>query len=212
VGVASLSLIASIMLAYFLPGKVYTVMSYQLLLGTVLLIVQANWHLSRGYNLIQSMYQYHRFEYANHSKNIIALLLATYFSQVLLLVFCFFSFTLLWCLAGNNEEYPESRPFYSQDDDHYCGFFVAGFNSLVASKSRKSILTSVFLSINVIEMTPFLAFYLLDRPHDCFVCLGRDPDRIYSQMQLTLAERVQRKMFVKYSMQSSVALEHFEKW
>ena len=46
---------------------------------------------------------------------------------------------------------------------------------------------------------PLGVFLALNDPHDCFVCLGRDPDRIYSTFQLTLEERTRRRMVAKYS-------------
>lgn len=68
-----------------------------------------------------------------------------------------------------------------------------------------------FFLITLIELAPFLTFYLLDKPHDCFVCLGKDPDRIYSSFQLTRAQRNERKMFIKYGMRGIEAQKHYDK-
>ena len=57
------------------------------------------------------------------------------------------------------------------------------------SENSKSYVTAIFCTYNMVELIPFLTFYLLDRPHDCFECLGKDPDRIYSSLQLTKLER-----------------------
>ena len=32
----------------------------------------------------------------------------------------------------------------------------------------------------VCELIPFVIYFLLQKPHDCFVCLGKDPDRRFS--------------------------------
>ena len=34
----------------------------------------------------------------------------------------------------------------------------------------------------MICITIFLAFFLFDQPHDCFRCLGKDPERTFSIM------------------------------
>ena len=53
--------------------------------------------------------------------------------------------------------------------------------------------------IDFVLILPVLLFMLLDDPHDCFVCLGKDPDRIYSSLQLSKEERMRRKMKAKYN-------------
>jgi len=78
------------------------------------------------------------------------------------------------------------------------------------SPNNKALVTIMYCGYNILELIPFLVFYFLDHPHDCFRCLGKDPDRIYSGLQLTKCERAERKMFVKYGMRSSQAIAHFE--
>ena len=38
------------------------------------------------------------------------------------------------------------------------------------------------------ELLPFIFYFTLNRPHDCFICLGKDPDRRFSKFQLTRTE------------------------
>ena len=52
---------------------------------------------------------------------------------------------------------------------------------------------------NFFLMIPILAYFWLNEPHDCYVCLGKDPDRIYSSFQLTLEERARRQLRAKIS-------------
>ena len=37
-----------------------------------------------------------------------------------------------------------------------------------------------WLKTAAISLPVIWAFFLLDKPHDCFRCLGKDPDRIFS--------------------------------
>ena len=45
---------------------------------------------------------------------------------------------------------------------------------------------------DILILLPILTFFLLYKPHDCYKCLGKDPDRIYSSFQLNLEERAKR--------------------
>ena len=56
-------------------------------------------------------------------------------------------------------------------------------------------------------LLPIITFLLFDNPHDCFICLGKDPDRIYSSFQLSRQERTHRKMKAKYSRAQIIALD-----
>ena len=55
------------------------------------------------------------------------------------------------------------------------------------------------MTYTVIILLPIIIFFLLNEPHDCFVCLGKNPDHIYSIYQLTLEERAIRHMKAKFS-------------
>ena len=39
---------------------------------------------------------------------------------------------------------------------------------------------------------PMIGLFLVDDPHDCYTCLGKDPDRIYSSFQLSREQRAER--------------------
>ena len=53
------------------------------------------------------------------------------------------------------------------------------------SKYNARNMTLIYFGMILLELIPFMAFYTFNRPHDCFVCLGKDPDRVYSSLQLT---------------------------
>ena len=39
----------------------------------------------------------------------------------------------------------------------------------------------VYIRINILLLVPVVAFMIFDDPHDCFMCIGKDPDRPYSK-------------------------------
>jgi hypothetical protein len=45
-------------------------------------------------------------------------------------------------------------------------------------------------------LIPFFVFLAFNKPHDCFKCLGKDPDRRYSIFQFNKFEREQRRISV----------------
>ena len=48
-------------------------------------------------------------------------------------------------------------------------------------------------------ISPVIIFLMFDNPHDCFTCLGKDPERKYSSFQLSIKERRNRRMIARYS-------------
>lgn len=56
----------------------------------------------------------------------------------------------------------------------------------------------LFMAFDMVLLSPLALFLFLHEPHDCFVCHGKDPDRIYSSYQLTWEERTARKMVAMY--------------
>ena len=48
------------------------------------------------------------------------------------------------------------------------------------------------------EVLPFIFYFILKQPHDCFICLGKDPLRRFSMFQLTREELRNREFQVKY--------------
>ena len=58
---------------------------------------------------------------------------------------------------------------------------------------------------NVSCLIPVLTFLVLDRPHDCFRCVAKDPDHIYSIFQLTREQRLLRQMDAKLTKEQQTA-------
>ena len=42
-------------------------------------------------------------------------------------------------------------------------------------------------------------FFILIELHDCFICVGKDPERIYSSFQLNLKERAYRQLRARFN-------------
>eukprot|EP00353_Schmidingerella_taraikaensis_P011285 CAMPEP_0185590058 /NCGR_PEP_ID=MMETSP0434-20130131/59349_1 /TAXON_ID=626734 ORGANISM="Favella taraikaensis, Strain Fe Narragansett Bay" /NCGR_SAMPLE_ID=MMETSP0434 /ASSEMBLY_ACC=CAM_ASM_000379 /LENGTH=77 /DNA_ID=CAMNT_0028213933 /DNA_START=231 /DNA_END=464 /DNA_ORIENTATION=- len=51
----------------------------------------------------------------------------------------------------------------------------------------------------MIFLFPILVFFALNEPHDCYECLGKDPDRIYSSFQMTFEERALWQVRAKFN-------------
>ena len=50
--------------------------------------------------------------------------------------------------------------------------------------------------INFADLTillPVWIYIAFDRPHDCYRCLGKTPDKVYSIFQLSIGERIERR-------------------
>ena len=50
---------------------------------------------------------------------------------------------------------------------------------------------------DLVILLPVVVFLAFDKPHDCYRCLGKDPDRVYSIFQLSKVERVERRSIAK---------------
>ena len=80
------------------------------------------------------------------------------------------------CLSGNDE-----GAMYGVSDDPdnsgICNYFIEKFQTEWGDQNLTAFGIYVY---NMIIMLPVIVFFLLDQPHDCFTCLGKDPDHIYS--------------------------------
>ena len=71
----------------------------------------------------------HNYEYQRHRKRLIALIVSTYLSMLLLFLFIFGGFTLTFCLAAEEEISGNVGAFYDTEKENgYCFFFVDGFD------------------------------------------------------------------------------------
>ena len=100
------------------------------------------------------------------------LFLTTEFTLICLLIGQWTSNTTLFCiLTEDNLDY-----IYGG----WCAFRITYASDLESLTIIEQLLG------NIILMLPLIAYFWLNDPHDCYTCLGKDPDRIYSRFQLTL--------------------------
>ena len=60
--------------------------------------------------------------------------------------------------------------------------------NLTASASSR-----IYFWFKVLELLPFILYFILNKPHDWFKSLGKDPVRRFSKFQLTREERAARE-------------------
>ena len=67
---------------------------------------------------------------------------------------------------------------YEPSNPGICSKFAD--NNILESGSEQRLRFALWM-INFFLMLSSLTFFGLDEPHDCFVCFGKDPDRVYSR-------------------------------
>ena len=71
-------------------------------------------------------------------------------------------------------------------------------SSILPSNFEKRYFALSYLAVEFSLLLQIMAFFLFNKPHDCYRCLGKDPERIYSRFQLSkeqVARRVVRARF-----------------
>lgn len=58
-----------------------------------------------------------------------------------------------------------------------CAYYVKETLKNIMSRNY---IAGITLYYDGALLTPILSFLIFDRPHDCFNCLAKDPDRSYS--------------------------------
>ena len=133
---------------------------------------------------IGTMYHEHRYEFRRHAFQLVILSTAILCSLLSSLFGFYFISVVVGCL------FTQTTMGLEQSVDECLGIFSVGMNSDLSAK--------LYFWFIVFEMVPFIFFFILNRPHDCFMCLGKDPDRRFSVFQLTKEELQQREHQVKY--------------
>ena len=62
------------------------------------------------------------------------------------------------------------------------------YNIILVKKLTPDEANWSYLVFILAELLPFFGFFWFNEPHDCFQCVGKDPDRRYSIFQLTRHE------------------------
>ena len=147
------------------------------------LILSLQEYLWVSISRIYLMHKLHRYEYKLHSCKLIGLQCANLFS-IAYAAMGFYSVTLIASCVLSEREYTQ----HAKEQTDFC-FFIY-FSGSHFSPGEASVTYLVFI---LAELVPFISYLWLNEPHDCFRCLGKDPDRRYSIFQLTRRESLMRE-------------------
>ena len=86
-----------------------------------------------------------------------------------------------------------------QGEDSYCIGILEYFEKFSINYQVASLQFALYYEQLILPVVVFLMF---DDPHDCFTCLGKDPERKYSRFQLTIEERRNRRMIARFGVKN----------
>ena len=147
-------------------------------------------------SFMQQMYKYHRFEFKKHISSMLVLFITSEISLLLFFWMQVRGFYELFCIRAKVEDDFAMYDYKSKTDISFC---TVAIMSPISWRKYDKPYGSIQLFVDLVVLLPVVTFLLFDNPHDCFTCLGKDPDRIYSSFQLSFQERFRRKMKAKYS-------------
>ena len=179
-----LSVICFLFVALLGPFTIWYAMALLFYALTMSMLIVTGLNAIVTFWLLYFMYKCHRFEFYKHYKKKVGLLIATLLAMSFMILLIIIAFNLTFCIS--QEEELNQGAFYvvegRSSEGGYCSFWANGFDEMIRDPENKRSITLIYLFYNVLELTPFIAFYALENPHDCFVCLGKDPDRLYSKL------------------------------
>ena len=124
------------------------------------------------------MYRFHIMEFKAHIKNMLVLFISTEITLVFSLMAILIGYYTSLCYKDALDD-NSSHAMFDRNADQIglCQLANYFMNRVKSVKAFSWQLTefnfAILLTVGV--------FLLFDSPHDCFVCLGKDPDRIYSR-------------------------------
>ena len=128
-------------------------------------------------SLTVMMYKEHRLEFYRHFKSMMLMHTATVVT-LLILIFVEVCFMYLGpCFQMNDQGAMYSLESQQEAEQSICVhvFDIVGIEWQDHPAKERGIYI-----FNFVIVLPIIVFFLLDQPHDCFICLGKDPDRIFS--------------------------------
>ena len=145
--------------------------------------------------MVHAIWRFHWFEFHRHWRRILLVYATTMLSTVTVLIYAVYNLYFLLC-TGDLISKPYTLAFYDPLTP-YIGicYPVVWFASEMAE--RVGDFAAFNLTMDMSILIPVIVFVVLDKPHDCFVCLGKDPERVYSIFQLKREERYERTLFAK---------------
>ena len=137
---------------YFLSLAVLTLATYQ----------------KAALGLIGQIYRYHHMAFQSHFKSLVVLFVATELGLLSLSFFSGVNCLVTFCVFDG-----EAMNGGFKEDEGICPW-------LFPNKFDMPLLSRVEMGNTMSVLLPVFTFLLLSDPHDCYVCLGKDPDRKYS--------------------------------
>ena len=143
-------------------------------------------------SLMFSMHMMHWAAFKSHIKSMLIVYVATMLSFGFNVGYCVYNFYSVVCAYGLTHKH-FITPFFDilKPNKGICSFFL---NHDAQQISTEVHFGNTYLTTDFGLLLPVVLFILLDRPHDCFACLGKDPVRPYSIYQLKRKEVVDRQM------------------
>lgn len=128
-------------------------------------------------SLLMNMYKFHRIEFKKHFCKMIRLFIFTEFA---LLWMCAVELCLLYeflCTKAYLKDNLAMFDVFSTEED-VCFRIIDFFGRF----NKNSNIASMPFALYYIQLLlPVVVFLMFDDPHDCFTCLGKDPERKYSR-------------------------------
>ena len=142
------------------------------------------------------MYVEHRLEFRKHICNLTCLHLMTLVALVNM-IYASVLWQGIWMCKIEQDKFQG----VDLDEDSIC---VKYLNVKYREADVYSMLS--WVQNIILELFPIWSFLLFYKPHDCFRCLGKDPDRIFSSFQLNKAEINSRKMVAKFGSRTTTII------
>ena len=151
-----------------------------------LLVAAVSIYQSTALQFIIMLYKQHYSAFKTHYKRLMGLFLTLMITLLIMFWYQSSGYWNMFCNAQFNEmddgDVPTSSYFESGG---LCEMYRKTFWKFDSLEFQ-------YLGSNLMFMVPMFAYFWLNKPHDCYTCLGKDPDRIYSGFQLTFEERAKR--------------------
>ena len=122
------------------------------------------------------MYKYHRLEYNEHIRRMTLLFVLTELSLLVAIVQQIGFFYLSICV-NTADTPPDDYYAMNNEETGICAYYIRTILFIVTTDKGFS---GSVCSFDLTILTTVLTFFALDKPHDCFSCLAKDPERNYS--------------------------------
>ena len=116
---------------------------------------------------IVSMYRLHRYEFKRHVARFTVLTVAILLSLMSMLFWFYFITVVSSCMVT------QDRMGASEKVDLCFDIFSVEMSANMSAE--------LYFWFIMFELLPFIFYFILKEPHDCFTCVGKDPERRFSK-------------------------------